>query len=448
MSGAVAKSYWCEHAWLGGDEADAGVLVSCDGARIAAVEAGVGSPPAGAERLGGIVLPGFANAHSHAFHRVLRGRGEAGGGSFWTWRELMYEVAAGLDPDRYLRLARATFAEMALAGFTAVGEFHYLHHGPGGEPYDDRNEIGKALIEAARQVGIRITLLDACYLHGGIGEPLSAVQRRFSDGDAEGWADRVGELSDGPGVRIGAAIHSVRAVDPDSAAAVAAWARHGQRPLHAHVSEQPAENEAARAAYGLTPTAVLDRAGALDRNFTAVHATHLDAADIAALGTSACCCCLCPTTERHLADGIGPARDLVAAGTSIALGTDSHALIDPFEEARAVELDERLASGERGRHGAAALLGAATAGGHASIGWPEAGSIAPGAPADLVAVALDAPRLAGALPETLLESVVFAAAAGDVERVVSGGREIVRDGSHVAIDVATDLRESIVGASA
>jgi formiminoglutamate deiminase len=447
VSSPATKRYWCEYAWLGGDEAEAGVLVSCESERIAAVEAGVGSPPAGAERLGGIVLPGFANAHSHAFHRVLRGRGEAGGGSFWTWREQMYEVAAGLDPDRYLRLARATFAEMALAGFTAVGEFHYLHHGSGGEPYEDRNETGRALIEAARQAGIRITLLDACYLHGGIGEPLSALQRRFSDGDAESWIDRVGELTDGPGVRIGAAIHSVRAVDPDAAAAVAAWARHGQRPLHAHVSEQPAENDAARAAYGRTPTAVLDAAAALDRNFTAVHATHLDAADVAALGASACCCCLCPTTERDLADGIGPARDLVAAGASIALGTDSHALIDPFEEARAVELDERLASGERGRHGAASLLGAATVGGHESIGWPEAGSIATGAPADLVAVSLDGPRLAGARPETLLESVVFAAAAGDVERVVSGGRDIVRDGSHVAIDVASELRESIAGAS-
>ncbi len=439
----MGRSYWCEYAWLGGDRAESGVAVTCEGELIAAIEAGVESPPAGAERLDGLVLPGFANAHSHAFHRALRGRGEAGGDSFWTWRERMYEIAAVLDPDSYLRLARATFAEMALAGITAVGEFHYVHHGLGGEAYGDPNEIGRVLIEAARQAGIRITLLDACYLHGGIGEPLSEVQRRFSDGDAECWAGRVDELDDGPGVRIGAAIHSVRAVDPRSAAEVAAWARGGQRPLHAHVSEQPAENEAARAAYGLTPTAVLEGAGALDRNFTAVHATHLEPADIAILGSSSCCCCFCPTTERDLADGIGPARDLIEAGASLALGTDSHAIIDPFEEARAVELDERLASGKRGRHGAATLLGAATANGHAAIGWPEAGSIAPGAPADLVAVALDGVRLAGAAQETLLESVVFAAAAGDVERVVCGGREIVRGGSHVDIDVAAELRESI-----
>ena len=298
----------------------------------------------------------------------------------------MYEVAARLDPESYHRLARATFAEMALAGVTAVGEFHYLHHGPGGEPYADPNEVGRALIAAAGEAGIRITLLDACYLHGGIGEPLSPVQERFSDGSAEAWGERVEGLADEPGARIGAAIHSVRAVDPDACATVAAWAGERDCPLHAHVSEQPAENEACLAAHGLTPTGVLDQAGALGPRFTAVHATHLTDADTAALGAGRCTCCLCPTTERDLADGVGPARALADAGAELALGTDSHAAIDMLEEARAVELDERLATGERGRHDAASLLRAATAAGHASIGWPEAGRLEPGAIADLVTV--------------------------------------------------------------
>ena len=277
----------------------------------------------------------------------------------------------------------------------------------------------------------------------GIGAPLNEVQRRFSDGDADAWAKRVETLADGPGVRIGAAIHSVRAVDPGSAATVAGWAADRDRPLHAHVSEQPAENEACEDAYGRTPTRVLADAGALQAQFTAVHATHLSAPDIALLGSHGCRCCLCPTTERDLADGIGPARRLADAGASLCLGSDSHAVIDQFEEARALELDERLASGERGRHGAPSLLRAATADGHRSIGWPEAGTIAPGAPADLVTVGLGGVRTAGTEPGSALEAVVFAAGAADVDRVLCGGREIVRDGAHVALDVARELRESV-----
>jgi len=418
-------------------------VVEVEDERIAGVEAGAAAPPTGAVRLDGLTLPGFANAHSHAFHRALRGRTQRGGGSFWSWRERMYELAARLDPETYFRLARATYAEMALAGITAVGEFHYVHHGPGGEPYADPNETGKAMIAAAREAGIRITLLDACYLHGGIGEPLNEAQRRFSDGDAEAWATRAEALAEAPGSRIGAAIHSVRAVDPDSCATVAAWAAAGERPLHAHVSEQPAENEACLAAHGATPTGVLERAGALGPRFAAVHATHLSEADITGLGDSGCCCCLCPTTERDLADGIGPARALAEAGATLALGSDSQAVIDLFEEARAVELDERLASGERGRHDPVSLLRATTRDGHACLGWPRTGSIEPGATADLVSIGLDGVRLAGATPDSVLDAAVFAATSADVERVICGGREIVRDGAHVGLDVARELRDSI-----
>ncbi len=440
--------YWCELAWLGGEVAEPGVVVDVDGDRIASVEAGVAAPPPGAARLDGLTLPGFANAHSHAFHRALRGNAERRGGSFWTWREDMYEVAARLDPPSYFRLARAAFGEMALAGITAVGEFHYVHHGPGGTPYADPNELGLAVVAAAREAGIRITLLDACYLHGGIGEPLNEVQRRFADADATGWAERAAALADGDGCKVGAAIHSVRAVDPGSAREVAAWAASGERPLHAHVSEQPAENEACRAAYGATPTRVLAEAGALTERFTAVHATHLEPADLAALGSARCCCCLCPTTERDLADGIGPARALAEAGTSLALGSDSHAVIDQFEEARALELDERLASGERGGHDAASLLLAATAAGHRSLGWAEAGEIAPGALADLVTVGLGGVRLAGVERDAALEGAVFAATAADVRSVICGGREIVRDGAHLGLDVAAELRASIAAVRA
>jgi formiminoglutamate deiminase len=435
---------WCELAWLGGSRAEAGVVIDVEDGRISSVEQGHSAPPGRAERLDGLTLPGFANAHSHAFHRALRGRAEDGRGSFWTWREAMYELAASVDPDRYAALARATFAEMALAGITAVGEFHYLHHGPGGVPYDDPNEIGRSLVAAAREAGIRITLIDACYLRGGFEDEPSEHQRRFTDDGADAWAERVGTLGDlGPGARLGAAIHSVRAVDPESAARVATWANERAAPLHAHVSEQPAEHDACVATYGRTPTAVLDDAGALSERFTAVHFTHADDDDLAALGDVAGCCCLCPTTERDLADGVGRALAISDAGATLALGSDSHAVIDHFEEMRAMELDQRLITGERGQHSPAELLRAACEDGHRCIGWPEAGRIEAGAIADLVTVGLDGVRMSGADREHALESAVFAAAPADVRNVIVGGRTVVSEARHVEIDVAAELRESI-----
>jgi formiminoglutamate deiminase len=436
------SAFWCELAWTG-ERVSSGVLVECQDDRIANVSPGVHTPPAEATRLDGLVIPGFANAHSHAFQRALRGRAQSERGTFWTWRERMYALAEVLDPDRYRELGTATFGEMALAGITTVGEFHYLHHDRGGAAYSDPNEVGRALIAAAGAAGIRITLIDACYLNGGIGVEPEGVQRRFADADADAWAERVSALSESDGVRVGTAIHSVRAVDPASAASVAAWANDRQRPLHAHVSEQPAENEACLQAYGATPTAVLDDAGALGERFVAVHATHLAGSDFELLGAAGATCCLCPTTERDLADGIGRARLLADAGAHLALGSDSNAIIDSFEEARAVELDERLAAGERARHSPADLLRAATASGHACLGWRDAGRIERGSHCDLVAVGLDGVRLAGLDRSDPVPAVVFAATAADVTDVIVGGRRVVAGGRHLSIDVPRALRDSI-----
>jgi formiminoglutamate deiminase len=438
------SAYHCDLAVLPrGVEAD--VLVEADGARITSVRAGGPAPP-DAMSLEGLVIPGMANAHSHAFHRALRGRTQSRGGteqSFWSWRERMYELAERLDPDSYRDLARATYGEMVLAGVTAVGEFHYLHHDGDGRPYEDPNAMGRALIEAAGEAGLRITLLDTCYLHGGIGVKAEGPQRRFSDGDASAWAERAGGLEEDPRSRIGAAIHSVRAVDPESARVVARWAEERAAPLHAHVSEQPAENDACFEAYGATPTAVLSDAGALGERFTAVHATHLSRGDVGILGSARATCCLCPTTERDLADGIGPARSLAGAGARLSLGTDSHALIDLFEEARAVELDQRLLGAGRGIHAPEELLEAATGAGHACLGWPEAGRIEEGALCDLVAVDLGSARLAGADRDDLVAAVVFAAAAADVRDVVVGGEPVVHDGRHLRMDVPAELERTI-----
>jgi formiminoglutamate deiminase len=412
----VSGAYWCELAWLGGERPQPAVLIELDGERIARVAVDVPPPPS-ATQLSGLTLPGLANAHSHAFQRALRGRTQQpSAGSFWTWREQMYELAASLDEGAIWSLARATFAEMALAGVTLVGEFDYLHRS---EP----------LIAAAREAGVRLTLIDACYLHGGL--------ERFRERDANAWAERVSALREAPGLRLAAAIHSMRAVDPESAAVVAAFAAERGWPLHAHVSEQPAENDECRARYGQTPLALLEEAGALSERFTAVHATHLSAADERRLRGSGAFCCLCPTTERDLGDGIGEVNG------RLVLGSDSHAFIDLFEEARAVELDLRLASGVRGSHSARELATAATAGGYESLGWPEGGRIRPGALADLTTVSLESVRLAGTRPADALDAVIFAGSAADVRHVLVGGREVVRDGAHVLIDAPAELRAAI-----
>ncbi|CAL9333198.1 8-oxoguanine deaminase [Actinosynnema sp. ALI-1.44] len=419
------KSFWCERAWLP-DGVASRVLVRADRGRIVSVST-VDTIPLGCERLYGMVFPGFANAHSHAFHRGLRGRTHGDGGTFWTWRDRMYELASSLTPDSYLRLARAVYAEMAVAGVTAVGEFHYLH--------DGGNEMGEALRQAALDAGLRITLLDACYLAGGIGQPVSGVQERFSDGTGDKWAARVSDLREDDNTRIGAAIHSVRAVPRETLSLVAG--AFPERPLHVHLSEQPAENRACLDAYGLTPTELLAEAGALSPRLTAVHATHLSTSDIAALGSNGVGACFCPTTEADLADGIGPARELADAGSPLSLGSDQHAVVDPLLEARGLEHGERLRTGQRGRFRPGELVAALT--NHAALGW-DAGRIEVGLPADLVAVRMDSVRTAGCADE----QVVLAATASDVSVVVSGGRVVARNGVHETLgDVGRLLTEAL-----
>ncbi len=439
-----ATRVWCEHALLPDGVADRVAIDIADG-RIASVVAGVDPTPDAQRRLG-VTIPGAANAHSHAFHRAMRHRSQAGRGSFWTWREQMYSVATALDPDRYHRLARAVFAEMVCSGYTTVGEFNYVHHRPGGAPYSDPNAMSEALTQAAHDAGIRITLLDTIYLHGGLADDgyLSVFdrQRRFAEASFEAWAERVAALAPDTRRQVGVAVHSVRAVDPAAIARVARWAVDNDAPMHAHVSEQPAENEQCRVAHGCTPVELFARADALSPRFTAVHATHLTESDIPLLANAGAIVCACPTTERDLGDGVGPTRRLADAGVSLTIGSDSHAVIDPFEEARAIELDERLVRGERGCFEVGELLATMSAG-HRSLGWSDAGSIVAGQRADLVTVALDSPRTSGCEPDAVAEAVVFAAAAADVTHVMIDGITIVEGGAHTSVDVAAELTATI-----
>jgi formiminoglutamate deiminase len=425
--------WWCERAWIDGRLARAVAISVDEEGVIAAVDE---DSPAAGNILSGVVFPGFANTHSHAFHRALRGRTHDEG-DFWTWREAMYRIAGGLDPDSYHELAVAVYAEMALAGFTCVGEFHYLHHQPGGQPYDEPNAMGHALKSAAAAAGVRLTLLDTCYLTGGIGRPLDTLQERFSDGDAATWAERAAALGEDPGFRPGAAIHSVRAVPAEQIPTVVDTAEG--RPLHVHVSEQPAENEECRQTYGVSPTGLLAARSALGPNTTFIHATHLSSDDIELLSMSGTGVCMCPTTERDLGDGIGPAWELAQAGVRLSLGTDQHALVDPFEEARGVEMNERLVTGARGLFSPRDLIEALTLHGYQALGWRGGGLIAPGSPCDLVAVADRSVRTAGALAEQL----PFVATAADVTDVVVGGRAVVTNRQHRLGDVASLLERAI-----
>jgi formiminoglutamate deiminase len=405
-----------EHALVDGRVED-DVLVTVEDGTIADVSTGSTTGTTS-----GITLPGLANCHSHAFHRALRGRTQAERGSFWTWRDQMYRLAEELTPDSYFGLAVDVYREMRATGVTAVGEFHYLHHQHDGTPYDDPNEMGKALLAAADEAGIRIRLLDACYLAAGFGQEPEGVQRRFSDGDATRWAERVEAFDDD---RVGAAIHSVRAVPRDQLGTVAKWAQGRDVPLHVHLSEQVAENDACEVVHGITPTQLLADEGVLGPMTTAVHATHLTETDVRLLGESGTFACFCPTTERDLADGIGPSRFLHDAGARLTLGSDSHAVIDLFEEMRAVEMHERLATQQRGHWSAAELLAAATYDGHESLGFADAGRISVGQRADLVTVGLDSWRTRGA--DATAETLVFAATGADVRGVetVAAGFEAV-----------------------
>ncbi|TMF67738.1 MAG: formimidoylglutamate deiminase [Chloroflexi bacterium] len=398
-----------EQAWLGHRAEN--VLIEVENGRISAIEERIPAPP-DAIALKGWTVPGFANVHSHAFQRLLRGEIESGGGDFWEWRAQMYRFTEW-DPADYFKHARLLFREMLEAGITAVGEFHYLHgHG---------NELGEALIDAAREEGIRITLIDACYLRGGMdGGPLEAEQLAFSDGDADSWARRMDELKETNGARIAAAIHSVRAVDPESMRVVATYARERRMPLHIHLAEQAAEVEACLAVEGVTPTELLQREGILGPDLTAVHAIHLNERDISLLGENEVSICACSTTERDLGDRVGPLRALEAAGCDLAVGSDSNAVVDMLEEARGLELDQRRATGRRVLHQPEDLLRASTVNGMRTLGW-ESGELRTGMLADFVT--LDAPR--DLWREMSPSYLIYGFSGRDVTNVVVGGETVV-----------------------
>jgi formiminoglutamate deiminase len=377
-----------------------------------------------------LILPGLATAHSHAFQRALRGRTQrrsGGGDSFWSWRGLMYQLAEGIDPESIYAISRLAYAELAAAGVTAVGEFHYVHHQADGTPYDDRVVLAEAVVRAARDAGLRICLLRVLYARAGAGKDPEGAQRRFSDGDVDlALADvdtLAARFADDEGVTVGVAPHSVRAVPRPWIAEAARFAAERNLPLHMHVAEQRRELEECIAEHGAPPVRMLAEDGVLSPSFVAVHATHLADDEIAALGDAGAFVCVCRTTERDLGDGLCNAAGLVEAGARLCTGVDSHAISDPFLEARAIELDDR--SRAEARHVAAeapALLEAASANGYGAIGMAGLHDD------DQVELDGDDPALIGAGEPLLDDAVMFAASPRAVRQVRVSGKELLDGG--------------------
>lgn len=397
---------------------------------------------------GKALLPGLANAHSHTFQRLFRGRAEgraAGGDTFWTWREQMYRAANFVSPEGLYDVARATFLEMVSSGITAVGEFHYLHRDPEGHAYGDPNLLSEQVIAAARSVGLRIRLLRTAYFRAGFEQEPHPGQRRFYESPEEylrNLEDLSAKYRSTENVYVGAAPHSIRAVPLTELKQIAAIAR-GRMPLHMHISEQVGENAACEAEYGMTPVRMMAEHGILSLGATLVHAIHLTAAEYKAVAASGTTICSCPTTERNLGDGIFPADTAAMLGIPTAFGTDSQAQIDILEDARQLEYHLRLRDQQRGILDASArddwatreqigtsLLRSATSNGYASLGL-DGGRLAKGQPADFFTVDLNDLSILGVDAESLASHAVFALAKSAVRDVAVQGELILTDGGHM-----------------
>jgi formimidoylglutamate deiminase len=394
------------------------------------------------------ILPGFVNVHSHSFQRVIRGRTEhktaTQHDTFWTWRESMYHAANLLSPEAIYHAARMAFLEMLLSGITAVGEFHYLHHGPNGTPYPSRNLLAFQVLRAADEVGVRIALLRTAYVRAGWQKSYDPRQARFITAqvddflaDTEHLRAAIPNVSRPGRAWVGVAPHSVRAVPLDYLLEVAAYARSHDLPLHIHVSEQPAEVEACLGEYALRPVELLHEHGVLGPRFTGVHSIHITADEIGHLAKAKATVCACPTTERNLGDGIVPADALYAAGVGICFGSDSNVQIDSLEDARSLEYNLRLNRLERvvlaseDAHDSVAqrLFASATETGAASLSAPS-GRLEPGRQADFFTVNLDDPSIAGAGRASLLNHIVFSLERAAIRDVCVGGELVVHDGRH------------------
>lgn len=420
------------------------VRLQVDGGRIAAVEHDAN--PSAADVKGGIVIPGLVNAHSHAFQRALVGRTEQRApvtkDNFWTWRSRMYALAQRIDADALTTIARQVYCEMLCAGYTGVTEFHYLHSessesGPGAA-------MLQALATAADDSGIRLTYVPVLYERAGFDqlEP-NAEQRRFATSlDQFETHYRAAREIAGGRFTVGIGAHSLRAVCAQSLARVAALAKTDGVPMHLHIAEQQREVDQCLGALGARPVRWLMRHFDLDEHWCLVHATHMDDEEVAALAACGAVACLCPSTEANLGDGLFPLEKYLEQGGRIAIGSDSHVTINPFEELRWLEYGQRLVSQRRnvapGRHShtGRSLFEQAVAGGALASGRKGEGELRKGACADLVVLDEDSPMLLGHECGSLLDALVFSGFTLPINRVMARGEWCVIDGRHVEAEAA------------
>lgn len=401
-----------------------------------------GARPGTATRLGGPVLPGMVNLHSHAFQRLIAGLTDVASDrpdSFWTWRERMYRLVETLTPAQLESVSRYLYVEMLKAGYTTVAEFHYLHHAPGGAPFATRSEMSQHLMAAAAETGIGLCMLPVFYAHGGFGgQPPTPGQQRFIhdvDGYLALWAEVEDQIRAQANTSIGLAFHSLRAATPEQIEVVTG-ALGGTVPIHIHIAEQTREVDDCRAWCGQRPVeALLDRA-AVDERWCLVHATHIDEGELGRIAASGAVVGLCPTTEANLGDGIFPAAAFLQQGGHFGIGSDSHASVSVVEELRWLEYGQRLASQRRNRLATpttpqvgTTLYTHAARGGAQVTGQPV-GAIAPGRRADLVVLDGDHPLLAGCTDEHLLSRWLFGGGDAMVRDVFVAGRPAVTDGHH------------------
>ena len=448
---------WAETALLPEGFAD-GVRLEVD-ARGDLVAVEVAAAPAGAERLSGVVLPGMPNVHGHAFQRAMAGLTERlapGEASFWTWREVMYRFLERIGPDELRTVAAQLYVEMLEAGYTAVGEFHYLHHQPDGRPYADPAELSWAILEAQRSSGIGLTHLPALYMAGGFGgRPPEAGQRRFVH-DLNRFADLLQRLAprfaDDPDLRLGIAPHSLRAVPDEALRDIVALADAigPAAPIHIHVAEQVKEVRDCLEWCGARPLRHLFDVAPVGLRWCLIHATHMDEAETAMLAQSGAVAGLCPTTEANLGDGLFPLGGYLAAGGRFAIGSDSHVSISPVEELRWLEYGQRLdtlrrlvAASEEQPHCGARLWRDAQAGGAHALGR-QIGRLAPGCRADLIRLDAAHPILAGRRGDALLDALVFSGNVSLVQDVMVGGRWLVQGGRHLRRDEVAEAYRATV----
>ncbi|GAC1423068.1 MAG: formimidoylglutamate deiminase [Ktedonobacteraceae bacterium] len=372
-----------------------------------------------------LLLPGFVNAHSHVFQRALRGhthRPLAEHDSFWTWRQAMYAEAQCLTPDSLYEGALRTYREMLAAGYTTVGEFHYVHHQPNGQPYDNPNAMSEAVLAAAREAGIRIVLLMTAYAQSGFHLAPEEGQRRFCDRSVNAYLQRVEDLRV-KGVAIGVAPHSIRAVPEEWFRAIADYSHMHNISLHVHADEQNAEIEQCQASYGCTPIELLERFGALGPHTTIIHATHANETELGLLAHYGCTVCVCPTTEGDLGDGIAPYDAFMQKDILLAIGADSNTRLDPFEELRWAEYSARMRYQRRRvlvceqlASPGPLLLDIGTHGGAVAL-QQETGILAPGMRADFIAIDLNHPSLYGWTEEDILDVLFFGAASNVIKNI-------------------------------